>query len=223
MRTFIRDNGLAISMFALFLLFAIGLSITGWINENGTLSEHGQPTTSFVAYLFSSAFGEAIFENWESEFLQMGAYVALTALLVQRGSAESKHDAGRNPVDRDPARSRGRKRRDAPWPVRAGGLWLKLYEHSLTIALLLLFLFSFGMHAVTGAADFSESQLAHGEPAVSAIAYLGTARFWFESFQNWQSEFLAVGALIVLSIFLRQRGSPESKPVDESDAKTGSD
>lgn len=223
MRKFFRDNGLAISMFGFFFLFVIGLSITGWMEENSTLVEHGQQTTGFVAYLFSGAFGEAIFENWESEFLQMGAYVALTALLVQRGSAESKPDVGRSPQDADSAQTPRRKRKNAPLPVRARGVWLRLYQHSLTIALALIFLFSFAMHAVTGAADYSEELMAHGEPGISVLGYITGSRFWFESFQNWQSEFLAVGALVVLSIFLRQRGSPESKPVDESNAKTGSD
>jgi AcrR family transcriptional regulator len=163
---------------------------------------------------------EAVFENWESEFLQMGAYVLLTALLFSRGSAESKDPDGDDRTDDDLAKV-DRRRRDVPWPVRHGGVTLLLYQHSLTIALLGIFVVSFALHAVTGAGEYSADQLAHGGAAVTPIEYLATSRFWFESFQNWQSEFLAVGALIVLSIFLRQRGSPESKPVGAAHDATG--
>jgi hypothetical protein len=221
MRKFLRDNGLSLAMFGLFFAFVIGLAVTGWANTNNDNAEHGEAAVSFGQYLLSGDFGEALFENWESEFLQMAGMVVLTALLVQKGSPESRM-LGRNPVDREPPKDGDRPKREAPWPVRAGGIWLKLYEHSLTIALVLLFVLSFSLHVVTGAAAYSEEQQAHGEPAVSALQYLASARFWFESFQNWQSEFLAVGSLIVLTIFLRQRGSPESKPVDESNEKTGS-
>jgi hypothetical protein len=104
---------------------------------------------------------------------------------------------------------------------RCGGAALALYEHSLTIALLLLFAASFALHAMGGAREFSQEELAHGGQAVSTLEFMRTARFWFESFQNWQSEFLAVAALAVLSVFLRQRGSPESKPVAAAHAETG--
>ncbi|MGI8565610.1 MAG: DUF6766 family protein, partial [Pyrinomonadaceae bacterium] len=110
---------------------------------------------------------------------------------------------------------------DAPWPVRRGGWVLKLYENSLALAFLLLFLISFALHAVGGAEEYSEEQLQHGEPAVSVLQFFATSRFWFESFQNWQSEFFSIGAMVVLSIFLRQKGSPESKPVDSPHGETG--
>jgi hypothetical protein len=110
---------------------------------------------------------------------------------------------------------------DAPWPVRKGGLILKLYEHSLSLALLLLFALSFGLHALGGAKEYSRQELVHGGQSLSAWQYLGTAQFWFESLQNWQSEFFSIGVMVVLSIFLRQRGSPESKPVDSPHHQTG--
>ena len=216
---FIRDQGLAIAMFGIFAVTLIGLAFAGWDAFNDDRADHGQPTVSLGGYLSSPAFGEAVFENWESEFLQMGAYVMLTAFLFSRGSAESKDPDGRAPQDADPrhADTRG----DVPWPVRRGGVILAVYEHSLSIALFAFFATTFALHAVTGAAEFSADQVAHGGQPISALAYLGTSRFWFESLQNWQSEFLAVGALITLSIFLRQRGSPESKPVAASHAETG--
>jgi hypothetical protein len=162
---------------------------------------------------------EATMENWESEFLQMFAYVLLTAFLFQRGSAESKTLDEAEPVDRDPRFSR--HKRQAPWPVRKGGMALKLYENSLGIALFLLFAITFTLHAISGASLHSEQELQHGGQAVSALQYLGNSQFWFESFQNWQSEFFSIGVLVVLSIFLRQRGSPESKPVDSPHSTTG--
>jgi hypothetical protein len=145
-------------------------------------------------------FVEAIFENWESEFLQMGLNVLLTAVLFQRGSAESKDPEAQHPDDADYSEDMDV---DIPWPVRKGGWTLRLYENSLSIALLALFVFSFIMHAVGGASAYNQEQLEHNGTPVSVPEYLATPRFWFESFQNWQSEFLAIGAMIVLSIYLR--------------------
>lgn len=216
---FLRDQALAIAMFVIFLVTLVGLALAGWADHNEEQTIHGEPTVALAAYLLSPSFGEAVFENWESEFLQMGAYVLLTALLVSRGSSESKDPDQENPQDADPRRAE--KSSEAPWPVRRGGLALWLYEHSLTITLFGLFVGSFVLHAVTGAADYSQAQVEHGGRAVSILSYLTSSRLWFESFQNWQSEFLAVGALIVLSIFLRQRGSAESKPVASSHQETG--
>jgi hypothetical protein len=158
-------------------------------------------------------------ENWESEFLQMFAYVLLTAFLFQKGSAESKNPDQPEAVDRDPRQSREKK--DAPWPVRRGGIVLKIYENSLALALFLLFLISFMLHAIGGASEYSDQQIAHGAQAVTVFQYMGTAQFWFESLQNWQSEFFSIAILVVLSIFLRQKGSPESKPVDSPHSMTG--
>jgi hypothetical protein len=158
-------------------------------------------------------------ENWESEFLQMFAYVLLTAFLFQKGSAESKDPQKQEAVDRDPRPSCDDK--TAPWPVREGGIVLKLYENSLSIALFLLFVISFVLHAIGGAKEYSQQQTMHGEEAVTVVQYLGTAQFWFESLQNWQSEFFSIGVLVLLSIFLRQKGSPESKPVDSPHNMTG--
>ena len=165
----------------------------------------------FAAYLASGDFLSATMENWESEFLQMGIYVVFTAFLFQRGASESKDPDEAEEVDRDPRA--GRHRNDAPWPVRRGGWVLALYEHSLSLALFALFLASFALHAVGSTKAHAEERLARGEPAVGLIGHVGSADFWFESFQNWQSEFLSTAVLVVLSIFLRQRESPESKAV----------
>jgi hypothetical protein len=149
----------------------------------------------------------------------MGAYVLLTVWLFQRGSAESKDPDAEEEVDEDPRLHQHDP--DVPGPVRQGGLLLTLYQHSLALALGLLFLLSFVGHALSGTTQYNEEQRTHGQPPVSVLQYVGTSRFWFESFQNWQSEFLAVGALVVFSIWLRERGSPESKPVHSPHADTG--
>jgi hypothetical protein len=169
--------------------------------------------------LSSGHFIEATFENWESEYLQMALYVLLTAFLFQRGSSESKDPDEPESVDQNPRFAAYRS--DAPWPVRKGGVALKLYENSLTLALFIFFAFSFGMHLYGGARAFSQDQVTHGGSAVSTLKFATTAEFWFQSFQNWQSEFLAVASVAWLSVYLRQRGSPESKPVAAPHRETG--
>ena len=219
MRRVLRNNGLSITLFGLFLIFLVGQSIAGYKANNSDNVEHRQPPESYGEYLTSGAFVEATFENWESEFLQMGAYVVLTALLIQKGSPESRKPDG-DETDADP-RVQGDDP-DAPGPVRRGGLALTLYEHSLSLALFALFLLSFVLHALGGHAEFNQQQLEHGASAVSLWSFVTSSPFWFQSMQNWQSEFLAVAALTVLGIFLRQRGSPESKPVAAPHSRSGS-
>lgn len=222
MRRFIRENSLSLVMFGLFFLSLIGQTITGHKDYNEELKQYKQPQIGYIEYLGSGHYIEAVFENWESEFLQMGMYVVLTAFLKQKGAADSKKIEGKEPVDAEPGESSSHDKK-VPLPVRRGGVVKKVYENSLSIALFLLFFVSFALHAVGGAKEYSREQVLHGEKPVSAIEYLGTSRFWFESFQNWQSEFLSIGALVVLSIFLRQKGSPESKPVDAPHEQTGED
>lgn len=221
MRRFLRENGLSIVMLGLFFLtLAFGQSVAGHRVYNSDQKEHGRPEATFTEYLTSAHFVEATMENWESEFLQMFIFIVLTACLYQKGSAESKKPGGDEDVDRDPRLSKDKK--DAPWPVRKGGLVLKIYENSLSLAFLILFLVSFFLHAAGGAREYSQDQAEHGSAErVSTFQYMATSRFWFESLQNWQSEFLAVGLMVVLTIWLRQKGSPESKPVDAPHSQTG--
>jgi uncharacterized protein DUF6766 len=217
----LRENGLSIVLGVLFLLFLVGQAASGYYAYNEEQQEHRQQTIEFINYLGTSHFLEATMENWESEFLQMFAFVVLTACLFQKGSAESKDpEEEEADVDRDPREARNKK--DAPWPVRKGGVVLTLYEYSLSLAFLLLFFTSFILHAVGGAKEYNQNQLEHGSSElITTLQYMETPRFWFESLQNWQSEFLAVFAMVVLSIFLRQRGSAESKPVDAAHSETG--
>jgi hypothetical protein len=218
MRRFLRDNALSITMLSVFLLTWAGMSVAGYLNNNSDNAEHGQPRESYTEYIGSGGFAEATFENWESEFLQMAAYVLFTAFLLQRGSPESKKADG-EAADADPREHRHDP--GAPWPVRRGGLALHVYEHSLSLALASLFLFSWLGHALGGHAEYNQEQLEHGQPTVSFWEFVSSSAFWFQSLQNWQSEFLAVGTLVVLGIFLRQRGSPESKPVAAPHRNTG--
>lgn len=219
MKTWVRNRGLVIANIALFATFFVGMAVTGFSVYNNDQSDHGSAPVSFGQYLLTGDFVEATFENWESEFLQMGMYVVLTAYLIQKGSSESK-DPDDAPQDEDPAEATDRP--DAPWPVRHGGWVLKVYENSLAGLFAILFIGSVVGHALGGAKAYSEQQLAHGGQAVSALEYLGTSQFWFESMQNWQSEFLAVAVIVGASVYLRQRGSAESKPVAAPHSKTGS-
>jgi hypothetical protein len=210
-RRFLHENGLTLVLIGMFLLSWFGQTITGWREHNEENADHGQERVALSSYLASGHFWQATAENWESEFLQMAMFVLLTVCLRQKGSPESKALDGEEDVDADPREGQGDPR--APWPVRRGGVVMWIYAHSLSIAFALLFIMSFVIHAWGGAVQRSDEQLAHGESAVSMLQYMATSRFWFESFQNWQSEFLSLAAMVYLAVYLRERGSAESKPV----------
>jgi hypothetical protein len=220
MRNWLRDHGLVLANILLFAVFFGGMAATGFSVYNDNQLEHGQAAVSLARYLTSGDFIEATFENWESEFLQMASYIVLTVFLFQRGSSESKSPDEPAPEDQDPRQTPVRT--DTPWPVARGGVVLKLYENSLAGLFAILFLASVLLHAIGGAEAYSAQEVAHGGSAVTVWQYFGTAQFWFESFQNWQSEFLAVAILVAGSVYLRQRGSAESKPVAAGNHSTGS-
>lgn len=215
----LRENGLAIVVFGLFLLFLAIESVVGERANNRERADHGQPPETYLEFVTSGDFLESTTENWESEFLEMAAYIVLTSFLFQKGSAESKKLHSLEKVDRDPRRAA--RKSNAPWPVRHGGRVLRVYERSLSIAFLLLFLMSFLLHAFGGVRAYNEEQLTHGQEPVTLGQFMRSSQFWFQSMQNWQSEFLGLGSMIVLTIVLRQRGSPESKPVDAAHSQTG--
>ena len=214
----IKDNGLTIVLLLLFAGSIVGQWLTGWHVAVENAARHCEPALSLGAYTLSPEFLSSVFENWESEFLQMSAYVVLTAILIQRGSSESK-DPDSPP--RDTHLVAQAMKPGAPAILRKGKLARALYSRSLGIALFALFILSFVMHWTQSAHAAAEEAKEHGETALSTIAYLGDPQLWFESFQNWQSEFLSTAVLVVLSIFLRQRESPESKPVAASHSQTG--
>lgn len=221
MKKFLRNNSLSIVFVVMFLVtWLAGQTIAGLNVYNEEQRNHSEPESGLVAYLSTPHFFEATFENWESEFLQMFLFVVLTSFLFQKGSAESKDPDQKESVDEDPERLRGKQ--NAPWPVRKGGWALKLYQYSLGLTFLVLFLLTFWFHAVSGAQEYNEDQRQHGNnESATAMQYMTQSRFWFESFQNWQSEFLSVGAMVVLSIYLRHKGSPESKRVAAPHDETG--
>jgi hypothetical protein len=218
-KKFFRNNGLSIVLLTFFLACWGGQTLVGRAEYNKEREDRGLLPVTTAEYLCSSHFWEATGENWESEFLQMAAYVLLTVFLFQKGSSESKDPDKLSPQDKDPREERDKP--DAPWPVKRGGWVLKLYENSLLIAFLLLFIASAAIHAAGGMRLYNEEQLGLGKPPVDLSQYLTTPQFWFESLQNWQSEFLAIASMVLLSVFLRQRGSPESKPVAAGMSETG--
>jgi hypothetical protein len=195
------------------------ISVSRQYHYNEEQQEHGRPQVTLTAYLQTGAFGEAVFENWESEFLQMALYVILTVFLFQKGSSESKDPDKREEVDADPAKAR--KHVNSPLPVRKGGFWLGIYNYSLFLAFSFLFLLALTGHAIFGLRAFNEEAAQHSQPLATLGDYITSSQFWFESFQNWQSEFLAIFSIVVLSIWLRQKGSPESKPVAAPHSSTG--
>jgi hypothetical protein len=214
---FCYENSLLLVVAVMVVLTLGGQFITGWHEYNDDLKEMGLATLSAGQYFRSGHFLEATFENWESEFLQMGLYVLLTVWLRQKGSSESKKLYEEEDVDAEPDPAK----KDAPGLVRRGGWALAVYKNSLSLAFFGLFLASVWLHAKGGAEVFSIEQQHDGKAAVSTVEYLATSRFWFESLQNWQSEFLSIVSIVGLSIFLRQHGSPESKPVDAAHSETG--
>lgn len=180
MKKFLSNNALSLCFLLMFLASIVGQIYCGRKEYNKELIEQNQPTVPFSSYLTSGHFVQSTFENWESEFLQMALFVVLTIFLQQRGSSESKDFDKVEEVDRAPDPNK----KDAPWPVRAGGLMLQLYKHSLTIVLLLLFAFSFVAHFCGSLADENTQLAIKGEPLTNASSFFWDSRFWFESLQN---------------------------------------
>jgi len=219
-RRFARENALVLAMLGLFAACMVGQILAGWGAWNEDQARQGATAVALTAYLGSGHFVSAVFENWESEFLQMAMYVTLTIWLRQKGSPESKPMDGEAEVDADPRDHAGDPM--APWPVRRGsGILLTVYSHSLSIALVALFLASFIFHLFGSLHLANDEAMRMKQPVETVLQHLGSPQFWFESLQNWQSEFLALGVFIWLTVVLRQRGSAESKPVATPDDETG--
>jgi hypothetical protein len=208
-------HGLGLALGALFLATMIGLVASGWIAENQHREEHDNPPLTVAEYVTSAQFVSATFENWESEFLQMGVFVLLSVWLREKGSAESR------PLDPDKEKQPRFAKEKQPWAARQAGAVRWLYENSLSIAFFVLFLVSFVAHLLGSLIQHNEDQLEHGQPTETLSEYLGSAQFWFESMQNWQSEFVSVLAIVMLSVWLRQKDSPQSKPVEAPHEHTG--
>jgi Domain of unknown function (DUF6766) len=220
MRRFLRENGLSSFFFAIFVAAVVGQSFAGQHAYNAEQVEHGQQTVSWWRYVTTTDFGGAVMENWQSEFLQFSLYIVATVWLVQRGSSESKppgKEGGRSDEDERLGRHAGP---DSPVWARVGGARTAIYSNSLALLFGVLFIASWFAQALTGWRDYNAEQQSHGEVVVSFPTYLHQPDFWDRTLQNWQSEFLAVGAMAIFAVFLRQRGSPESKPVGAPHSET---
>jgi hypothetical protein len=214
--TFVRENSLSLFFLVIFIAALAGQAIAGHSLFNQEQVQHGDSPISLWRYLGSSHFAQAVTENWQSEYLQFALFALATVWLVQKGSSESK-ELGKAGTESDEDQKVGphADRRSPRW-ARVGGIRTAIYSNSLVIVMGIVFLASWLAQSVNGWAVFNDEQSTHGEPPISWWSYVGTSDFWEATFQNWQSEFLAVGSFAVLVIYLRQRGSPESKPVGAS-------
>jgi hypothetical protein len=224
---FLRENGLSLGFLTLFLAALVAQAIAGHALYNDDEITHAQllnqqpETLSLGRYVVSSSFGQAVMENWQSEYLQFTLYILGTVWLLQRGSPESKKldEAGR---ESDEAQKVGEyATAESPLWAKVGGLRTRIYENSLLLVMGSIWLGTWFAQSVTGWSTYNADQIEHKASEVSWLGYLGTADFWQDTLQNWQSEFLAIGSMAVLSIYLRQRGSPESKPVGAAHTVTG--
>jgi hypothetical protein len=224
MRRFFTFNSLSIVFLGIFLATVSAQAIAGHSKFNDDAMAHKEPPISFGRYVTSSSFGQAVMENWQSEFLQFSLYIFGTVYLIQRGSPESKQpdQAGRE-SDEDQLVG-GHAKPDSPGWARAGGWRTWVYSNSLILLMTSIFFGTWFAESACGWSAYDSDQITHHQPKVSYVGYLGTSDFWEASLQNWQSEFLAIGSMAIFSVYLRQRGSPESKPVGaahDSTATTG--
>ncbi len=217
----LRDHSLSLFFFTIFVAALIGQAIAGNAEFNNEAIAHGSETMSFWSYVVSADFGQAVMENWQSEYLQFTLFIFATIWFVQKGSPESKKlDEVGTESDKDQKVGQYAQQNSPKW-ARARGFKLWLYSNSLLLVMLTIWLGSWLAHSLTGWRVFNEEAVDHDETTLSWLQYLGTADFWETTLQNWQSEFLAVGSMAVLAIYLRQRGSPESKPVGAPHEATG--
>ncbi|WP_234731618.1 DUF6766 family protein [Acidocella facilis] len=204
-----RDDGLSIAFFTLFILCLIPQGLTGWVDYNGSLKEAHFPAISLGAYLRTGNFLDGAFSNWQAAILQLAVLIAFSAVLRQKGAAHSRKPAGLS-------------QRTVYWKLRRqDNLADTLYANSLSLAFIFMFVIAFGLHLLFGSWRYNEQQTLQHLPTLSTLAYAGSADFWFSVFQCWEAEFGAIGLYVVLSIFLRQENSPESKKVEAQDGETG--
>jgi Domain of unknown function (DUF6766) len=221
MRAWLRDNSLSVFFFAIFVMAVAGQSLAGQRAYNAEQSSHGEPGVTYLQYLTSPDFGEALMENWQSEYLQFTLFILATIWLVQRGSNESKppQDIGTESDQRQLVG--GHAQANSPLWAKVGGWRTHLYSNSLLIVMTAIFFASWLGQSVNGWRAYNDELAEHGEAAIGWTSYFASAEFWEMTLQNWQSEFLAVGTMAVYTIYLRQRGSPESKPVGAPHDQTG--
>jgi len=221
MRRFLRDNSMSIVFLVLFLAALCGQAIAGHAEFNELADRHGDPHESLVRYVFSSDFGGAVMENWQSEYLQFTLFILLTVWLLQRGSPESK-ELDKAGLESDKAQKVGpHAQQNSPRWAKVEGIRRTLYENSLVLVMTTFWLGTWLAQSVTGLVQYNSERLDHRQDPVSWAHYITTPGFWENTLENWQSEFLAVGSMTILAVYLRQRGSPESKPVGAPHSATG--
>ncbi|HEX2160963.1 MAG TPA: DUF6766 family protein [Thermoleophilaceae bacterium] len=221
MRKFLHDNSLSVFFLAIFLIALALQSLAGWQDFNNSQLRHDGESIGYGRFLLSSEFGVAMLENWQSEYLQFALYITATVWFLQRGSPESKEldQAG---GESDEEQKVGRHAdEDSPLWARVGGARTRVFSNSLLIVMGVIWLLSWIGQSITGRVAYNEERLEHHQSGLDYWQYIGSADFWERTFQNWQSEFLAVGSMAILAVYLRQRGSPESKPVGEGHEHTG--
>ena len=221
MRTFVRNNGLSLFFGVLFLAALVGQALAGWLQFNAVQVAEGLGTVSLPHYVTSADFAVDVAENWQSEFLQFWLYLTATVWLLQRGSPESKEmdKAGRE-SDKEQKVGDHAEAGSPAW-AKTGDWRTRVYSSSLAIVMGSIFLVSWLVQSIAGWAAFNEDRLQQLQDPIGYTGYLGNADFWSRTLQNWQSEFLAVGSMAVLAVYLRQRGSSQSKPVGEAHSATG--
>ena len=219
--SFLRANALSLAFGLLFLLTLIGQAIAGVADFNAQQIANGLEPVSLGEYLTSSSFGVDVMENWQSEYLQFFLFIFVSVYFVQKGSSESKKPGEEGPESDEEQKVGRYADEDSPAWARAGGWRTVVFSRSLGLLMGVLFLLTWAASSVAGWAAFNSEQLGEREDPVSWVGYLGEADFWNRTLQNWQSEMLAVGSMGVFSVFLRQRGSPESKPVGVPHEVTG--
>jgi hypothetical protein len=212
-RSFLRDNGLSVAFGLLFLATLVGQAISGHDSVNhDQLLHHGDPIT-LGHYVSSSLFWADVMENWQSEYLQFSLYIFATVFLLQKGSNESKEPGTAGGESDEKQLLGAHAKPDSPRWAGVGGLRTKIYSNSLLLVMSGIWVASWLAQSITGRINYNADQLGHQSAPVSWPTYITTSDFWNRTLQNWQSEFLAVGSMVILSVYLRQRGSPESKPV----------
>jgi uncharacterized protein DUF6766 len=220
-RGFLHQNGLSIGFGVIFLAALAGQAVAGHADFNSDQVLHGGGEVSLGRYLTSSHFASAVMENWQSEYLQFTLFILATIWLLQRGSPESKEPSKQGRESESDQLLREHAESGSPGWARAGGLRTFVYSNSLLLVMGAIWITSWLAQSVTGRIEYNAELLSHRVDPISWTAYLGTAEFWEKTLQNWQSEFLAVGSMAILAVYLRQRGSPESKPVGSPHHVTG--
>ena len=222
MRTWIRDQSLSLFFLGLFVITLFGQSVAGWKTHNEEQLAHDSPTIAYPRYLVSSDYGQAVMENWQSEYLQFVTFILATVWLVQRGSNESKQirDIGRESDEKQKIGSHAKD--NSPRWAKVGDWRTTVYSNSLVLVMAVIFFGTWFGQSVTGWSKYNVEQREHDQSPVSWSGYVMRPDFWESTLQNWQSEFLAVGTMAAYTVYLRQRGSPESKPVGAPHDETGS-